>query len=278
MQVNNNNFLNASQVSQIRNSLIGTNETQMPSVFNSVKHLDSNNNKTIEQNEVSNNDILSLGKDVLTKIANFFGISIDNDTNSSSGDINGENKDQIVENYAKPFSQISTEEMTELSKNEKIILSKEEIEHYYNAIIEDKLASGVEITKKEKDQKGTETITFSDGSFVQFIKTDSTETTTLFYSGDNEYGDGGSAFEMNSDDKFMHIFSSVKKPLNDNDDFEYAYDINSETITVSVESGDSYKGVWVDKTSVLQEGDLNDTNKIRHYVTRDIISYNSENV
>ena len=83
---------------------------------------------------------------------------------------------------------------------------------------------------------------------------------------------------MNSDDKFMHIFSSVKKPLNDNDDFEYAYDINSETITVSVESGDSYKGVWVDKTSVLQEGDPNDTNKIRHYVTRDIISYNSENV
>lgn len=278
MQVNNNNFLNASQVSQIRNSLIGTNETQMPSVFNSVKHLDSNNNKTIEQNEVSNNDILSLGKDVLTKIANFFGISIDNDTNSSSGDINGENKDQIVENYAKPFSQISTEEMTQLSKNEKIILSKEEIEHYYNAIIEDKLASGVEITKKEKDKKGTETITFSDGSFVQYIKTDSTETTTLFYSGDNEYGDGGSVFEMNSDDAFMQISSSVKKPLNDNVDFEYAYDINSESITVSVESGDSYKGVWVDKNSVLQKGDLNDTNKIRHYVTRDMMSYNSENV
>lgn len=277
MQVNNNNFLNASQVSQIRNSLIGTNETQMPSVFNSVKHLDSNNNKTIEQNEVSNNDILSLGKEVLTKIANFFGISIDNDTNSSSGDINGENKDQIVENYAKPFSQISTEEMTELSKN-KILLSREEIEHYYNAIIEDKLASGVEITKKEKDKKGIETITFSDGSFVQFIKTDSTETTTLFYSGDNEYGDGGSVFEMNSDDAFMQISSSVKKPLNDNVDFEYAYDINSESITVSVESGDSYKGVWVDKNSVLQKGDLNDTKKIRHYVTRDIISYNSENV
>ena len=156
MQVNNNNFLNASQVSQIRNSLIGTNETQMPSVFNSVKHLDNNNNKTIEQNEVSNNDILSLGKDVLTKIANFFGISIDNDTNSSSGDINGENKDQIVENYAKPFSQISTEEMTQLSKNEKIILSKEEND----------LAGGKE-QEAEEDQINPDSIKVIEKAFVE---------------------------------------------------------------------------------------------------------------
>lgn len=292
MQVNGNNYLNAKQVSQIRANLVGTSMSSNPSIFQSIQHLDGNKNQAIDASEVSNNDLISLGKETLANIAKFFGISIENDTNSAANVtgqevISGEAQDQIIENYAKPFTNMKSGEAVELANNGKVVLSKAEMEHYYNAIIEDKAASGVEVAKTI-EENGQTTLEFSDGSFVQFIKEDAEGLAQLYYqsSRDLETKDGGNYFEMITDNNFIEVGSGSMAGGIVSGNYGNSSDNLSDTISLdvfketesSLDNDTTFTQVNFEKSQVRTWGDATGGDNVTARIYSEDLSVVSEDM
>ena len=292
MQVNGNNYLNAKQVSQIRANLVGASMSSNPSIFQSVQHLDGNKNQTIDASEVSNNDIISLGKETLANIAKFFGISIENDTNSAANVtgqevISGEAQDQIIENYAKPFTNMKSDEAVKLANNGKVVLSKAEMEHYYNAIIEDKAASGVDVVKMIEDN-GQTTLEFSDGSFVQLIKEGADGFSNLYYQSSSDLGtkDGGNYFEMITNNDFIEVGSgSIAGGIDGNYDGN-ASDNLTDTMSLDVikeiefssDNDSTFTQVHFEKSQVRTWGDATGGDNVTARIYSEDLSVVSEDM
>ena len=192
------NELNFNQLRTMDLKLRGCSEKNNNSIFQEVESLDTNTNKTIDNNESLANKLLALGKQKLINLAEKLGISTEADNAEPAGEDN--EMANIKSNYIDAVNEYYNEYKNgTISADDFMGIVGPEMGRYMiDGILSDKLAAGHKIVSEENG-----TYTFDDGSAVSIYENDDM---TEF-----EYSKQKDAFGLSSD------YIGISNTMNENE-------------------------------------------------------------